>query len=162
MTTPTRAWLRSLAWSLLLVCCLVFARSFMPRFVESNRSETHLIAQNLLQLDGAVQQWALDHSRPDAAVVTKQDVAPYLQRLRHNGWVKSVAGELYTLGTVTNSPQAVLTQELGGRPKGTIFRLGTNGALEIILPNKRSGVDAGRGSLFALLRPCPGATHRGR
>jgi hypothetical protein len=29
-------------------------------------------------------------------------------------------------------------------------------------PNERSGVDAGQAFLFAFLRPCPGATHRGR
>ena len=96
-----------------------------------------------MQLQGEAHHWALDHNLPDTAVVTRQDVAPYLRRLGHNGWVESVAGEIYTLGSVRDSPQAHLTRELGGQPKGTIFRLGTNGALEIILPNKPVQATAG-------------------
>jgi hypothetical protein len=156
MTTSRQSWLRTLAWSLLLVCCLVLAWSFIPCFVESNRSKPHLIAQNLMQLEGAVQQWALVHKRPDTAMVTKQDVAPYLQQLRHNGWVESVAGEIYTLRGVTDSPQAELTRELGGRPKGTIFRMGTNGALETILPNPQGRAN-GRQPFRSETKPTSGA-----
>ena len=36
------------------------------------------------------------------------------------------------------------------------------GTIIVQATNERSGVDAGQASLFALLRPCPGATHRER
>jgi hypothetical protein len=91
-----------------------------------------------MQLDGAVQQWALDHGRTGAVVVTREDIAPYLRHSPDtNGWVKSVAGERYILKTITDSPEAHLTRDLEGRPKGTVIRLGTNMHVEIILPKER-------------------------
>jgi hypothetical protein len=119
----------------LVSALLVVGTLCVPNFVSSGHSKTNVIINNLRQLDGAVQRWALDHHQPDTARLTEQDVAPYLQR--HNGWVDSVDSERYTLGSVTQSPQAELTRELGGRPKGTVFRLGTNGDLVIVLPNKQ-------------------------
>jgi hypothetical protein len=107
------------------------------KFVGGGPSKTSTIINNLRQLDGAVQAWAYEHHQPDTAFARKQDVAPYL----HNGWVVSVAGEHYTIGSVTQSPQAELTRELGGRPKGSIFRLGTNGLSEIVLPNEQGGAN---------------------
>ena len=38
---------------------------------------------------------------------------------------------------------------------------GSGEAMSLMMPNERSGVDAGRASLFAFRRQWPGATHRG-
>jgi hypothetical protein len=125
-------------WGILL-CCLVGVVTSLcvPGFVRSGPSKTAGIAYNLRQLDTAIQQWALDHGRTGGVAVTKEDVAPYLKRLSNpNGWVKPVAGERYILRTVGESPEANLTRECNGRPKGTVFRLGTNANLEITPPNR--------------------------
>jgi len=107
-----------------------------PNFVGSGRSRIGGIINNLMQLDGAKQMWALDHGRTGAVEVTRHDVAPYLRA--PPGWVQPVAGERYTLNRRTDSPEAELTQTVGGRPKGTRIRLGpwseTNSVYVIIPP----------------------------
>lgn len=117
----------------------------VPSFscVRSGPSRTKCIINNLYNLCGAMQQWASDHGRTGAVAVVQKDVAPYLARsVQLDGWVKPVAGERYILRTLTESPEAQLTREVEGRPKGTVFRLGTNGDVQIILPNKPPGASA--------------------
>jgi hypothetical protein len=75
----------------------------------------------------------LENHLTGSEVVTKEAIAPYLNS---DGWVKPVAGEAYTLKTVRELPEAVLTREVDGRPAGTVFRLGTNGQEIILLPDK--------------------------
>jgi len=106
-----------------------------PNYVGHGRGRTNGIVNNLRQLDGAVQQWALDYHQTGAIVVAWKDIAPYLKGASDlHGWVKPVAGEVYVLKALPQSPEVVLTRELDGRPKGTVLRLGTNGDVEIILP----------------------------
>jgi len=112
-------------WLVCMVC--------VPNFVRSGTSKTNAIINNLRQLDGAKQQWALDHGRTGAVQVTTQDIAPYLSHSHaSDGLVKAVAGERYSLKTLIESPEAILTREVDGRPKGTVFRLGTD-SIEIII-----------------------------
>lgn len=106
-------------WLLCMLC--------IPNFVRSGTSKTNAIISNLRQLDGAKQQWALEHGRTGAVIVTTQDIAPYLRHF------KPVAGERYSLRTLLQYPEAQLTREVDGRPKGTVLRLGTN-SVEIIGP----------------------------
>jgi hypothetical protein len=96
--------------------------------VRSGTSKTNAIFNNLRQLDGAKQTWAFEHGRTGAVVVTMQDIAPYLRHFT------AVAGERYILRTLAEVPEAQLTCEVGGRPKGTVLRLGTNDSIEIIGP----------------------------
>lgn len=111
-----------------LVCSIC-----VPNFVRSGPGKTSFIINNLRQLDGAKQQWALDHGRTGAIQVTTQDIAPYLTHSHaKDGLVKPVAGERYSLRTLIESPEAILTREVDGRPKGTVFRLGTD-SIEIII-----------------------------
>ena len=119
-----------------LLVSIVVANFPGPR---PGRARIGAIVNNLRQLDGAVSVWAIDNQQTGAVMVTQKDIAPYLGRhlLDHNGWVKSVAGEQYILKPLPQSPEAVLTREVEGRPKGTIFRFRTNGDLEvqIVPPN---------------------------
>jgi len=111
----------------------------VPNFVRSGTSKTNAIINNLRQIDGAKQLWAIEHGRTGAVLVTTQDIAPYF---RHDqakeGFLKAVAGERYVIGTLVESPEAQLTREVDGRPKGTLLRLGTNGDELIICPTKGS------------------------
>ncbi|MCX6924776.1 MAG: hypothetical protein NT154_16410 [Verrucomicrobia bacterium] len=103
----------------------------IPNYVGRSRSETLAIVSNLRQLDGAMQQWAYEHGKTGAVVITEQDVAPYLR-----GSLKPVAGERYILKTLTESPEAQLTHEVEGRPKGSVLRLNDDSTFDVILPNK--------------------------
>lgn len=103
-----------------------------PHFIRSGPSKITGIISNLRQIDAAKQQWASEHEQRGNALPTKEDIAPYF--LPHlNGWVKPVAGELYRIKSLCESPEAQLTHALEGKPKDTLFRLGTNDD-EIILP----------------------------
>ena len=97
-------------------------------FVRSGTSKTNAIFNNLRQLDGAKQTWAFEHGRTGAIVVTTQDIAPCLPHFT------AVAGERYILRTLAEVPEAQLTHEVDGRPKGTVLRFGTNDSVEIIGP----------------------------
>jgi len=92
------------------------------------------IINNLRSIEDAVQQWALEQTRTGAVEVTWMNIGPYLGHSPvSEGRVKAVAGEIYTLKSLVESPEAQLTRDLEGRPKGTVIRLGTNDA-EFILP----------------------------
>src|SRR5678809_471411 len=81
-------------------------------YIGHHRSKTLEIINNLRQLDSATQQWGYEHGRTGAVLVTKEDLAPYLKHT--DGWIKSVAGERYTLKPLTESPEAELTHAVEG------------------------------------------------
>ena len=88
-------------------------------------------------IDFAKNEWAYVHHVTNPAVMTKEDIAPYLGSATNaDGWVKPVAGEVYMLKTLAELPEAQLTREVGTLPKGTLIRLASNSQLEIILPKK--------------------------
>jgi hypothetical protein len=55
---------------------------------------------NLRQIDGAIQQWALENQKSANSPVTAQDITPYLK----NGFPSCPAGGTYTLSTVGQMP----------------------------------------------------------
>ena len=134
---------RLLVICILVVCvgCLVASLS-MPHHVRSGPSKTSIIIFNLRQLDGAKQQWALDHGRTGPVVVSEQDIAVYLK----GGGNRPVAGERYILNLLTQSPEAELTHEALGHPQGTRFRLSATNDYEIVLPNKPHSANSRRAS----------------
>jgi hypothetical protein len=107
----------------------------VPNFVGGGPSKTVVIVSKLQQLEGAIQMWGIDRHQTGAVVVTWEDVAPYLRADRDvHGGMKSAAGEVYVLKTLTQPPEAVLTRKLGDWPKGTVLRLGTNGDVQFVFP----------------------------
>ena len=111
----------------------------VPNFVGSRTSKINGIMNNLRQLDGAKQQWALDHGQTGAVLVTEQDIAPYFGR--PSGWVRPVAGERYILNRLDQSPEAELTHQLLKRPKGTRFSLSETNGYGVILPKRTLGTN---------------------
>jgi len=52
----------------------------IPNFVRARTtSQMNACINNLRQIDGAVQQWALENKKDPAAAVTKVDVLPYIK-----------------------------------------------------------------------------------
>lgn len=135
MSEPTQPSHGSKLWGSIFVCFLIWAcyLFFCPNFVGGGPSKINRIFNNLRILQGAQGQWALEHHMTGSEVVTQEAIASYCGR---DGWIKPVAGELYILKTLREIPEAQLTRDLEGRPKGTVFRLGTNGEETIILPDK--------------------------
>jgi len=57
----------------------------------------------LRQMDGAKQQWALEHGKTATAIPTPQDIAPYMG-LKDGVWPTCPAGGTYTLNAVNAAP----------------------------------------------------------
>ena len=79
----------------------------IPNFVRARTSsQTNACINNLRQIDGAVQQWALENKQPANAAVVAANVLPYLKAAS----VCPAAGAggtfatSYALTTVSNSP----------------------------------------------------------
>jgi hypothetical protein len=106
----------------------------MPNFVSRGPGKINAIITNLRQIDGAAEQWAIDHHQTGAVLVTREDLAPYL-RVASGHWVTPVAGERYVLNVLPQSPEAMLTREVEGRPQGTVIRFTTNGDIQFIPPS---------------------------
>src|SRR5713226_4301951 len=52
----------------------------IPNFVKARTtSQKNACINNLRQIDGAIQQWALEFKKDSAAAVTETDVTPYLK-----------------------------------------------------------------------------------
>ena len=126
-----RLWLDVIGVIILAVCILLVVLA-LPATGHSVPRKTYRIFHNLRRINMAVEQWALEHNQTNPVPVTKNDITPYLER-----WVKPVAGETYTLKTTLEPAEAELTRDFEGHPKGTVFRLRTNG-VEIILPKPPS------------------------
>jgi Mg-chelatase subunit ChlD/type II secretory pathway pseudopilin PulG len=83
--------------ALLAIVGLIAAIS-IPNFVKARAtSQSNAIINNLRQIDAAKNQWALENKKPADAVVTMDDLKPYLK----NGTLPSVAGEKYVIGKVS-------------------------------------------------------------
>ncbi|HET7626133.1 MAG TPA: hypothetical protein VFM25_12795 [Verrucomicrobiae bacterium] len=63
--------------------------------------QRNLCINNLRQLDGAKQQWALENGKPATAIPTGRDIAPYL---RGNKLPICPSGGTYTLNAVGQEP----------------------------------------------------------
>jgi hypothetical protein len=64
------------------------------------QAQANACINNLHQIDGATQQWALENNRPAGTRVTMADIQPYLK-------IKPItcpAGGVYTLSTVSSLP----------------------------------------------------------
>jgi len=156
MSEPSPKSHSAVVWGAIVLCFLLLVGVVrIPTFLRTGRGKTSGIVWRLRLIDGAKQQWAIEHHQTNDVLLTAEDLAPYLRRLFPEGMVRPEAGERYRINTLWKAPEAELTRELEGRPKGTVFRLD-----EIILPSQRIGVDAGNPLLFAFGCLCPGTTHR--
>ena len=115
----------------------------LPGRISNGWNKSMDIIYNVRRLDGAKEAWALEHGQTNQAVVpTMEDLAPYLRGPRDGEGldattgIKPVAGERYFIKSLAESPEAELMRELDGRPKGTVFRMATNVADEIVLPKE--------------------------
>ena len=76
---------------------MLFGLLALPNFQKARTtSQSNAIINNLRQLDGAKQQWAIDNHKFANVEPTLKDLTPYL---RSSG-MKSVAGEKYVVGKV--------------------------------------------------------------
>ncbi len=82
-----------------VIAALRFVNSFGPRFPHAPRTTC---INNLRQIDGAKQQWALDKQKGTNDVPSVTDISPYIF---HQEIPKCPVGGIYTLGPVGENPR---------------------------------------------------------
>jgi prepilin-type N-terminal cleavage/methylation domain-containing protein len=79
----------------------------MPSWVRARTtSQNNACINNLRQVFGATQQWALDYRQAPGAIVTPDEILPYLRSavVCPAGGSSATFGTSYSLTTVTNLP----------------------------------------------------------
>ena len=90
---PGKSWINALAAAAVVMLLGALA---MPNFIKTRTtSQSNAIINNLRQLDGAKQQWALENHKSAIDEPTMNDLEPYL---RNN--FPSIAGEKYVVGKI--------------------------------------------------------------
>lgn len=72
----------------------------MPSCVKSGPSLKSSCINNLRQIDGAKEQWALENHKKLKDIVTTNDIAPYIK----GGMPKCPQGGIYIIGRVGTTP----------------------------------------------------------
>jgi hypothetical protein len=76
----------------------------IPNFVKARAtSQQNACINNLRQIDGAKQQWALEKGKKATDVPTREDLLPFLRQ-----WPTCPAGGTYTIGAVNEQPACSL------------------------------------------------------
>ena len=77
----------------------------IPNFIKARTTaQMNACINNLRQIDGAVQQWALENNKSASATVTSANCQPYLGRGSSGQWPTCPAGGSYTVSTVNAKP----------------------------------------------------------
>jgi prepilin-type N-terminal cleavage/methylation domain-containing protein len=77
----------------------------IPNFVKARTtSQKNACINNLRQIDGAIQQWALEYKKDPAATITETDVTPYLKNSVICPSGGTAFSDSYTLNTVADRP----------------------------------------------------------
>jgi prepilin-type N-terminal cleavage/methylation domain-containing protein len=82
----------------------------IPNFVKARTtSQANACINNLRQLDGAKQQWALENKQASGASPVISDVQPYLGRGTTGTYPTCPAGGTYAIGILSTSPNCTLS-----------------------------------------------------
>lgn len=105
-----------------------------PNFISRGPGyDTMSISANLKQIDAAKEVWTIEHHATGAVLLALNDLPDFLGRETRERIERPRFGEIYRIMPLGVSPEAELTKEVDGRPKGTILRL-SGGSLDVVLP----------------------------
>jgi len=77
----------------------------VPNFVKARTTaQMNACISNLRQIDGAIQQWALDTKQGDTATVTPADILPYLKNAVTCPSGGKTFADSYSVSTVATPP----------------------------------------------------------
>ena len=80
-----------------------------PNFIGPQRYgpvwERHLCIDNLRQIDGAINEWALEKGKTKGTVVSESDITNYIKLNRYGKIPPCPSGGKYTYGKVGDNPQ---------------------------------------------------------
>jgi prepilin-type N-terminal cleavage/methylation domain-containing protein len=82
----------------------------IPNFVRARTtSQTNSCINNLRQIDGAEQQWALENQQLSTATPAQTSLTPYLGRGSNGQWPTCPANGSYTINDVSTPPTCNIT-----------------------------------------------------
>jgi hypothetical protein len=91
----------------IMAVVVIAAVAFLPGFIRArSTTATNACVNNLRQLDGAKQTWALEYTKTNNAPVTWDDVRPYLKSP-----LICPQGGTYILGRIGEPPRCSLGSE---------------------------------------------------
>jgi prepilin-type N-terminal cleavage/methylation domain-containing protein len=77
----------------------------IPNFVKARTTaQANACINNLRQLDGAIQQWALEEKQPTTATVTLDNIKPFIKLTSGNNLPECPAKGTYTVTFVNEQP----------------------------------------------------------
>src|SRR5258708_6022095 len=94
----------------------------IPNFVRARtQSQMNACINNLRQIDGAVQQWALEQKQAASATVVFTDIQPYLKSsvTCPSAGAAATFGSSYTISTVSNKPSCQILPATHSLPPDT-------------------------------------------
>src|SRR5689334_18130356 len=84
----------------------------IPNFVKARATaQKNGCINNLRQIDGAKQQWALENNKSANATVTSTSITPYLGRGTTGQWPTCPGGGTYTVNNLSTAPACSLSAQ---------------------------------------------------
>jgi prepilin-type N-terminal cleavage/methylation domain-containing protein len=85
----------------------------IPNFIKARTTaQTNACINNLRQIDGAIQQWALEQKKSGTAAVTSTSLVPYLGRGSAGQWPICPASGTYKVTDVQSKPTCTVPNHL--------------------------------------------------
>ena len=92
-----------IAWAIFFIPLMMAIA--IPNFVKARDvSMQNACINNLRQIDGAKNEWALENNKTNGTPVTEADIKPYLKLGADGNFPKCPAGGTYTIGRVGEVP----------------------------------------------------------
>jgi len=97
-----------------IVVCLIgiFALIAIPNFVSNGRNspggKSNACINNLRRIDAAKNEWASENGKTNGAVVTENDLKPYIKLDSRGNLPKCPSGGTYTIGKIGEPPTCSL------------------------------------------------------
>jgi prepilin-type N-terminal cleavage/methylation domain-containing protein len=85
----------------------------IPNFVKARTtSQMNACINNLRQIDGAKQQWALENKKPASATVASASIMPYLGRGNAGQWPTCPASGTYAANDLSTKPSCTVATHI--------------------------------------------------
>ena len=92
-----------IAWAILFIPLMMAIA--IPNFVKArDMAQTNMCINNLRQIDGAKNEWALENDKKAGTPVTEADIKQYIKLDANGNLPKCPAGGTYTIGKVGEPP----------------------------------------------------------
>jgi len=100
----------SLVWIICLLAVVLVA-IVAPNFIRARATSSQAACiNNLRQIDGAKNEWAIENGKTNGVVATENDIKPYIKLDSKGNIPKCPSGGIYTIGKVGENP----TCSIGG------------------------------------------------